>query len=209
MTSFYGSGRYCSKECSCRRVCSEETKKKISKSLSGRIINTSLDRTPKYCEKCGKQLCIKNTSGLCRVCISHRPATDEQKRKQSESMKAKGYPIWNIKRSEPSYAEKFFQGVLAESRIQYKFNYNVKNQNNHFYLLDFFIEKDGKMIDLEIDGKQHEWESRKQHDTIRDKFLSDAGYIVYRIPWNEINSTVGKQEMEEKINNFLIFYHAL
>jgi very-short-patch-repair endonuclease len=47
------------------------------------------------------------------------------------------------------------------------------------YFLDFLIEKNGKKIDLEIDGKQHK--DRKDHDKERDEYLTDLGYIVYRI----------------------------
>lgn len=49
------------------------------------------------------------------------------------------------------------------------------------YFLDFLIEKNGKKIDLEIDGKQHEYEDRKAHDILRDQYLTDLGFIVYRI----------------------------
>lgn len=49
------------------------------------------------------------------------------------------------------------------------------------YFLDFVIEKGGKKIDLEIDGKQHKYEDRKQHDEERDTYLQKLGYTVYRI----------------------------
>lgn len=72
--------------------------------------------------------------------------------------------------------------------------------------MDFFIEKNGVKIDLEIDGKQHLYEDRKIHDKERDEFLTEKGYIIYRVPWNEINSEEGKLLMKNKINDFLTFF---
>ena len=40
-------------------------------------------------------------------------------------------------------------------------------------------------------------------------YLKSLGYIIYRIPWNEINSEVGKLKMQNKIDKFLKFYKAL
>lgn len=75
--------------------------------------------------------------------------------------------------------------------------------------LDFLIEKNNIKIDLEIDGKQHNYPERKKHDLERDSYLSNLGFIVYRIPWNEINTENGKKEMKEKINKFINFYNSI
>lgn len=67
--------------------------------------------------------------------------------------------------------------VLDNNNISYiREDFSTKK-----YFLDFLIEKDGTKIDLEIDGKQHRYEDRKQHDVERDQFLIDLGYTVYRI----------------------------
>ena len=63
------------------------------------------------------------------------------------------------------------------------------------------------MIDLEIDGKQHKYQDRVQHDKLRDKRLRENGYLVYRIDWNEINSKQGSLKMKYKINQFLWWYN--
>lgn len=161
VTEKYGSGRFCSRACANTRVHSDATKQKIHKAL--------LKRTDiVFCSICGKQLGYRNTSGLCAKCFSKQPPTEESKSKQSLTMKSRGYPRWNIHRNEPSYAEKFFKQVLLNNNITYLFEYAVPNPKNHFYYLDFFIEKSNFKIDLEIDGKQHEY--RKEHDAARDVF---------------------------------------
>lgn len=62
-------------------------------------------------------------------------------------------------------------------------DYNITYVREDFstkkYFLDFLIEKNGKKIDLEIDGKQHK--DRKDHDKERDEYLTNLGYIIYRI----------------------------
>ena len=105
-----------------------------------------------------------------------------------------------------SYAEKFWVKVLDNNNIPYIKEYHLNNK----YFLDFLIEKNGKKIDLEIDGKQHTYSDRVEHDKIRDEYVIAEGYIVYRIPWNKMT---GKQEESEqtklKINEFLDFYNSL
>lgn len=61
-------------------------------------------------------------------------------------------------------------------------------------------------IDLEIDGHQHTYKERKEHDKIRDEYIKEHNIIIYRIPWNSINTEKGKEKMKEKINDFLNFY---
>lgn len=203
MTEYYGSGRFCCRACANSRVHSKETKVKISTRLTKNISGEEL----KFCKDCGKLLNYRNKSGFCQSCYAHQPHTEESKRKQSETMKSKCYPRWNIHRDEPSYAEKFFMTVLQNNNIEYKREYAVANNKKHFYYLDFYIEKNGKKIDLEIDGKQHE--ERLEHDNFRDAYLKNNDYIVYRIIWNNINSESGKLNMQNKINEFIDFYNSL
>lgn len=89
-----------------------------------------------------------------------------------------GWKTRNIK----SYAETFWHKVLQNNNIEYISEYFIDKK----YFLDFYIIKNGVEIDLEIDGKQHK--SRKEHDKIRDEYITSKGIVVYRIDWNEINS---------------------
>jgi very-short-patch-repair endonuclease len=104
----------------------------------------------------------------------------------------KGWKSRNIK----SYAERFFETVLNNNHISYERERYVGK-----YFLDFVIGD----IDLEIDGKQHQYADRKQSDQVRDEYLRSQGYFVYRIKWNEINSVSGKEMMKDKIDLFLDF----
>lgn len=77
----------------------------------------------------------------------------------------KGWSSRNIE----SFPEKFFKQVLDNNNIKYQFNYSITKKSlgvneSSCYFLDFKI---GDNIDLEIDGKQHEWKERKESDIKR------------------------------------------
>lgn len=190
----FGSGRFCSNFCAKSRIKTDETKEKIS---------LSLKKIPKKnCTKCGKLLDRRNITGLCSICVQlNKKLSNETKNKLSQIQKQKvqngthqGWKTRNIK----SYAEKFFENVLSNEKINFEREKSVGK-----FFLDFVI--DG-WLDLEIDGKQHKYKERKESDLKRDYFLRTNGYFVYRIAWNEINSNEGKQIMKEKIDLFLEFY---
>lgn len=187
------SNRFCSRACANSRNHSEKTKQKIA--------NTLKKLPDKFCKDCNCLLNRRNKSGYCNKCVSkHRNYTEEQREKlrkiQLEKVQNgthKGWTTRNIK----SYAERFFETVLNNNKI----NFNREKKVGK-YFLDFVIGN----IDLEIDGKQHKYKDRKESDTIRDEFLRKQGYFVYRIAWNEIKTNEGKQMMKDKIELFLDFY---
>lgn len=193
----FGSGRFCSRACANSRIRTDEIKKKVS---------LKLKRYPdRFCLDCGVKLCkIHNKTNYCgKCCPKHtnaRPEIRELHRKiQNEKVKNgthKGWKARNIK----SYAEIFWERVLENNKIEY-----VREKKVGKYFLDFVIGN----LDLEIDGKQHQYKERKESDLKRDEFLRNEGYFVYRIRWNEINTEEGKQMMKDKIDLFLSFYDTL
>lgn len=147
---------------------------------------------------------ISGNKYCCKKChdISLSRQFKELRRKEIESGTFQGWKSRNI----TSYAENFWKQVLDNNNIKYTreyvFEYGNKG-NGERYFLDFYIEINNRKIDLEIDGKQHLYEDRKQSDQIRDQYIKSKGIEVYRIPWNEINTENGKQLMKEKIDNFI------
>ena len=92
-------------------------------------------------------------------------------------------------------------GVLINNNISYQHNKPVGK-----YFIDFAIVE--KKIALEIDGKQHQYENRKKSDEIKDKFLTENGWKVYRISWKSINNELGKLYIKDEINKFLEVYNG-
>ena len=91
--------------------------------------------------------------------------------------------------------------VLDNNNIFYEIEARVPG---YLYRLDFKITlPNGKIVDLEIDGKQHYYADRNQHDILRDKRIRALGYLVYRISWNSITKKLGKMRMNAKTNQFL------
>ena len=218
MTEYFGSGRFCSRKCANSRRHSKATREKISKSCTGKVYKTrrknnkNHNKEFKYCKLCNKKLSRRNITGYCSECTAHAPELKEyrsQRAKHASSfVKTENRKYWQP-RNQISYPEKFFIKVLNNNNIEFIHDYMVKIDEKHWYYLDFYIEKGTNKLDLEIDGRQHEDEDRKQHDIKRNKDLTNLGYIVYRIKWNEINSEKGKTEMKNKIDNFLEFYNSL
>jgi len=215
--------KFCNSSCAAtfnnkKRKLSNETKNKISDSLlNNRFINNKVNReTKKICvicknefisQKClsGKPSKSKCCSKECHLKLKSNNTKDFINKRIANGIH-KGWTARNI----ISYPERFFINVLKNNNIGYKHNYPVNKRNLGLtdscnYFLDFYIED--KNIDLEIDGKQHNY--RKEHDVIRDKILNDNGYVVYRIKWKNINTENGKQYIKNEINKFLEYYNNI
>jgi very-short-patch-repair endonuclease len=69
----------------------------------------------------------------------------------------------------------------------------IKQFAVHSYHLDF-CDPD-KKVDIEIDGDQHYLDKRiVEHDKIRNQFLEDDGWTIFRIRWSDYK----KMTCEEK-----------
>lgn len=183
-----------------------ESKEKIKNKLKEYWDKNPFIPSTKKCTVCGKEfLPQKLNSGH----FSKRTTCSDECQKKLKSLNGlkvyqkcvedgtfRGWQSRNI----ISYPEKFWIKVLKNNNISFEREKHVGK-----YFLDFVISINNKLIDLEIDGKQHKYQDRQISDQIRDQFLSENGYIVYRIPWNEINSNKGKDMMKNKINNFISY----
>lgn len=214
MTTKYKSGRFCSEKCCHSRILSEESKKKQSISLRKTMHSKEYEEANKARHKnvvdSHKKEYFENPS-RCTVCGNILPYDKRYLKTCSEQCLIKRYKTrtrWNIHRNQTSFAEKFFMEVLENNNIEYIHEHPVKKDDGiHCYYLDFLITINSKNIDLEIDGQQHDY--RQNEDAIRDKYLTECGFIVYRIKWNDVIAEKGKQEMKEKIDLFLDFINSL
>lgn len=214
-------GKFCSRYCSAHysgnkaRTRTEESKKKTSETLKNFYDKRGRKRDIKKCSTCGRSISILNKTGFCQTCLR---TTDEGRKLISKASKlavtkliAEGKHKGWITRNITSYAEKFWIKVLDNNNIQYQREFTARygEKAGERYFLDFYIEKNGHKIDLEIDGKQHSYQERLESDILRDERLTNLGYKVYRIKWNEISSEDGKLLMKSKIDNFIKWYHNL
>lgn len=213
MTEKYGSGRFCSKICGCsHRHLSENSRKKISETLKAHFEKTTNKKEPPKCSICGKPLKKQPKTGLCQDCLRYteegRKIRSDISQKSQKNIIAegrhKGWQPRNIK----SKSEEYFAQILDANKIEYKREFPVKHINQN-YLLDFFICKNNKLVDVEIDGKQHNYKDRIKLDKIRDEFLQQKGYIIYRIKWPYRNSVNSQQLIKNNIDNFISFYNNL
>jgi len=111
--------------------------------------------------------------------------SDETKKKISEIRKEylKNNPdkvpyLLNHSRNE-SYPEKYFTELFKNEKIEV-----IKKFRIGLYELDFSIPH--KKINIEIDGEQHYVDNKiVESDIRRNRYLSDLGWITYRIRWSE------------------------
>ena len=118
----------------------------------------------------------------------------------------KGWASRNIS----SYPEEFFKGVLENLQVSYEFNFPVPKsslgvRSSSAYFLDFYIQIGQRKIDLEIDGKQHEYPDRKESDQERDSLLTKNGYEVYRIGWKNPVNDKNKDYIKGEIEKLKLF----
>ena len=158
------------------------------------------------CKVCGKEFYSAHNATYCSSkCSNSDPEVKQKLRdKVLERIESGTFSGWKS-RNITSYPEQFWIEVLNNNSIPFVREDFTTNK----YFLDFLIEKNGKKIDLEIDGKQHMYNDRIKHDKERDEFLKNNGYIVYRIPWNSINTEEGSLQMKSKVDAFLEFYKNL
>lgn len=210
--------KFCNSSCAAkynnkRRVVSDEQKLKVSNTLKRKYNNGELIKKcrivhtiEKKCPVCEKIFLGTKKQIYCSQSCVHKSPEIKEKLRQAqlrrvESGEHRGWQCRNIS----SYPEQFWETVLNNNDIHYE----RESFCTRKYFLDFYIEKNGKKIDLEIDGKQHTYKERIIHDKERDIYLNSVGFEVYRIPWNEINSEQGKSEMKTKIDKFLKYYNSL
>lgn len=201
----------CSYKCSnlyFRKIRTDDIKRKISNSLKQYHNKNKSPYTlsKKYlytCDCCKLKFRTKNK--LAKYCsFLCRNKCPEYRKKLSECVKLRiengTHSGWSSRKL-ISYPEKFFMNVLNNNNISYQHNKMVGK-----YFIDFAISD--KMIALEIDGKQHQLPDRKQSDEIKDIYLKNVGWIVYRIPWKSINNEDGKKYISIEIENFIQFYNS-
>lgn len=213
MTEKFGSGRFCSRACSNSRNHSSETKEKIKigvkKSIPRRRKRTNAPSvssfykekyysSPKTCIICGNTLSYEQRN---RKTCSDSCKNKLLKQIQDKLVSSGQHKYW-ISRDKLSYAEEFWMNVLLNNNIGFEHNFSCPCYNT-CYFLDFFIYPN---IDLEIDGKQHYYKDRKEHDILRDYRLSQKGLLVYRIKYiNPKNS----EQVKNQIDDFLNWYYKI
>ena len=214
----YGSGRFCCLKCArgfSTKNKRQEINEKVSKKLAGRKLSEERKlktsganngmygkEPPNKGKKVPLSIKLKISNSL-----KGRKLSEEQKKKQSITMKKKWkdgkLKGWKTrKKLEPSYPEKFFIKVLNNNNIIFEREKKVGK-----YFIDFAI--NDRLIALEIDGKQHNNIERKKADKAKDKYLKKLGWKVYRIPWKEIKSDIGKLYIKNEIEKFLNFYNNI
>jgi very-short-patch-repair endonuclease len=136
-----------------------------------------------------------------------RSLTEEEKSKISGALKKSHsenrHPGWthiNSDINRRSYPEKFMIEVFQNNGLYDKFTIIEKMPFSKYFLDFAFI--DLKLC-IEVDGSQH-YRTLKaiEHDKIRDEFLIENGWLIYRINWQyfSVNTRSEIEKLIEYIN---------
>lgn len=146
---------------------------------------------------CGDNECkIKLTNNSSIYTEEYR---ENARQKRNDYLKKKtGKTAWERRAAgEMSYLEKWF---YDNAIIKYNLNdvYKIKLEHSVYpYFIDFaFIDL---KLGIEMDGRCHftNGKERIEHDIKRDKILTEKGWKIYRIKYNEINEETIKQVLKE------------
>lgn len=148
----------------------------------------------------------------------------ETHRKAANELIAKGlHKGWSSRgKGLMSYPEKYWKGVLDNLQLSYVQEF-VINRRSDLYLenkANFFcdfllVSPKGHLIDLEIDGKQHNYPEREATDLnrcleLKESFRDLLGepFYIYRVPWVNPLDEESKSTVREQVRAFEEFYRA-
>ena len=193
---------------SCSNVLSPKRKRDPLlpiKRVRDKRIKTKIE---KNCSNCNRVFMgYLNTKNCSKECTN-----EHMKNIMIEKVKNGDHSGWTTRKIS-SYPEDFFKKVLDNMEVKYEFNYPISKyllgiKCKSCYFLDFYIEINGKKIDLEIDGKQHEYPERRESDLLRDDILKKNDFIVYRIKWKNPINEKNKSHMKEEIEKLKYLLHG-
>lgn len=138
------------------------------------------------------------------------PHTEESKAKIREKriaylQKKNGETAWEKRTSRiPSYLENWFhENIIIKYQLTSKYDI-ISEYCEYPYFIDYaFI---NEKIAVELDGAVHftNGDERIEHDLKRDRYLKEKGWIIYRIPYFEIQTNY-----QLVIETFLKFLNCL
>ncbi len=160
--------------------------------------------TSKSIKQGGEKLSARYKSGeLISVC-KNKPLTKEHKEKVSKGMRKAhkenrhpGYSFVNKNPERMSYPEQFVKNLFENANLFQQFNIEIHKPVGR-YFLDFAF--NDLKVDFEVDSQYHIKDQKAiEHDNIRNNFLIENGWSVYRIFWKEFVKNP-KRELQKFIN---------
>ena len=169
-----------------------------SEKLRQKIVNEEMTRLTNFFGGESKKISRKEAVKIRRIIAVHLESKVRNYYNESvgdfsnvvegilESLKGMG--------SAQSIAERIFYVKLKEHQIPFYFQYPVGP-----YHADFLIKE---ILDVEIDGPQHNYPEQKHKDQLRNSYFQRMGYKVLRVPiWLlSMNCEAVFDEIREIIN---------
>lgn len=188
---------YCCVGCANRnRKHTESTKIKIGNSLKLQHV----DAVVSVCRICKCEFCsiTRRKKNLCWTPECIKEAKKQASEKSIKLLKDRGHVFtWRARTKDPSYPEQYFIKVFNNSNIEF-----IRELHVHKWFIDFALEK--YKIAVEIDGQQHQWSDRIESDKLKDKYLTDNGWKVYRIKWYNPVTDLSRNKLYSQIEGLFL-----
>jgi very-short-patch-repair endonuclease len=185
----YASGRFCASKCS-RSFSTKSNRKAINEKVAKTFASKPSTKVIKQCNNCGLTFEVgfqrRGQKSCSRSCASQLNWKDASYRENISSLLSEvafqrhdaGEDFgWRTRcKFDCSYPESVAIRILEELHVEY-----VRELRVNRYFIDFALPS--LKIAIEIDGKQHEQESRARSDRKKDSLLIEQGWTVHRIKW--------------------------
>lgn len=199
--------KFCSQSCSAsynnkkRPPQTKEQRQKKSETLKAKNRGYSESRNCQWCNKefthkrkanpgrfCSRACAMEHHNKVTKQTPEHRKMLRDNMARRIKEGKHKGWA--SRTKLKPSYPERYFMTVLDNLSLVYTRELKVGK-----FFIDFAFED--KRVALEIDGKQHTRDEHVERDKRKDQFLTNCGWVVFRIKWT--NPKTNKQALETRI----------
>jgi very-short-patch-repair endonuclease len=188
-SGMYGSGRFCASKCA-RSFSTKSNREAINEKVAKTFASKLSTRVTKQCNNCGLTFEVgfqrRGQKSCSRSCASQLNWKNSSYRENISSLLSEvafqrhnaGEDFgWRTRgKFDCSYPESIASRMLEELHIEYVREFKINR-----YFIDFALP--ARKIAIEIDGKQHEQESRAQSDRKKDSLLAEQGWTVHRIKW--------------------------
>lgn len=151
-------------------------------------------------DTCGSIECFtKNRSKIASIACNNEQTKEKIRNARINYLKTNPNNAWRLGNKQ-SWPEIFFEKACERAKLNLEHQI-IREYSIFPYYIDFaFIDN---LIAVEVDGSQHNEPNRKKKDEIRDAFLNDKGWKVFRIPADKLYNENDADKVIDELKAFL------
>jgi len=197
----YGSGRFCSKECS-KGFSTKGKRSSINERISKKLTKEKIFKVCKNCQQIFEDVRRKKKQEFCSNSCSLKYKWKNEEYKEDMSKMSSKLATKRHLNKDNSFGWKSRNKIKPSYPESIAINFFVSNDINFIrefkegkYFIDFILPDE--KIAIEIDGGQHNKAERKKTDLEKDIHLKSKGWNIFRIKYPSENI---KEELSKILN---------